>query len=450
VWQVLPLGPTHADRSPYNARSVHAGDAELISLDWLRDRGWLHDDELIAQRTNRGARGELLRRAAARFAARLPVDGVLAGDYRDFCAANHDWLGPYAQYIALAEHCAGDAWQRWPQRLRERKPAALAAALAAAGERLAALRFEQYVFDRQWRELRDYAAVHGVYLFGDIPIFVAPDSADVWWHRELFRLDAEGLPLVETGVPPDYFSTEGQRWGNPHYDWERMAEDGFSWWRRRVALQRERFDLLRIDHFRGFEACWEIPRAAASAAEGCWASAPGEVLLPLLVAAAGAGTLVAENLGIITPAVECMRRAHALPGMRVLQFAFGGDPLNPHLPHHHEPCEVVYTGTHDNDTTLGWFESLDAVTRMRVLDYLGPTAEAMPWPLIRAALASVARLAVVPMQDLLGLGSEGRMNLPGRAEGNWGWQFNWNAPNPELAERVRVLVGACGRGSRDT
>jgi 4-alpha-glucanotransferase len=445
VWQVLPLGPTHPDRSPYNARSVHAGDPELISLDWLRDRELLTDNELAAQCADHARRGEWLRAAARRFAQRLASDATLAADYHAFCTANADWLPSYTQYIALAEQQGSAPWQRWPQPLRDREPAAIEAALGAAGERLAALCFEQYVFDRQWAELRAYAAGHGVYLFGDIPIFVAPDSADVWWRRELFHLDAAGLPLVETGVPPDYFSTEGQRWGNPHYDWARMAEDGFAWWHRRVARQRERFDLLRIDHFRGFEACWEIPREAASAAEGHWASAPGDALLPVLVHAAGPGVLVAENLGIITPAVEQLRRAHGLPGMRVLQFGFDGDPHNPHLPHNHETCEVVYTGTHDNDTTLGWFSSLDEPSRARVLEYLRQPGEPMPWPLIRAAMASVARLAIIPMQDLLELGSEGRMNQPGLAGGNWGWQLEPGGAGEGLARRLRVLTKTYGR-----
>jgi 4-alpha-glucanotransferase len=356
-----------------------------------------------------------------------------------------DWLQPFARYVALTEHCAGKPWQRWPQPLRDREPGAIEAALAAAGERLAALCFEQYAFDRQWAELRAYAALHGVHLFGDLPIFVALDSADTWWHHQLFRLDAQGLALVETGVPPDYFSAEGQRWGNPHYAWARMAEDGFAWWCRRVELQRERFELLRIDHFRGLEACWEIPREAASAAEGHWAPAPGETLLPRLVEVAGAGTLVAENLGIITPAVEGLRCAHDLPGMRVLQFGFDGDPRNPHLPHNHEPLDVVYTGTHDNDTALGWFDSLDLAARARLLDYLGQPAEAMPWPLIRATLASVARLAILPMQDLLELGSLARMNQPGLAAGNWGWQLREGEPSGELAARLAPLVRDYGR-----
>lgn len=444
VWQVLPLGPTHADLSPYDSTSAHAGNPCLISLDWLRDRGLLDAAALEAVRSGARDRQWALDAAAAGFAAACALDAALAAEFAGWCRDNA-WLEDYALFTAIREVRGGLPWYAWEAPLREREPGALAGVAARLGPRIAALRFEQFVFARQWAALRDFAATLGVRLFGDMPIFVAHDSADVWSARGMFLLDAAGQPLTVAGVPPDYFSADGQRWGNPHYDWDAMARDGFAWWRRRLATQRERFDLVRIDHFRGFEACWHIPREAASAVHGRWEPGPGEALLAALLEQSGAGTLVAENLGVITPEVEELRERFGLPGMLILQFAFDSDARNGYLPHNHAPLNVVYTGTHDNDTSLGWFTSLDKGTRERVMAYLGMPAEPMPWPLLRAALASVARLAVLPLQDLLGLGSEHRMNLPGVAQGNWRWQFRERDLTPELAARLRALVELYGR-----
>jgi len=444
VWQVLPLGPTHEDLSPYNSTSVHAGNPRLLSLDWLRDRGLLDERQLAAVRSGSRDRAWALGRAAARFARACARDAGLAQDYATWCA-RHEWLDDYALFTAIREARGCSSWQAWEPELREREPSALARARQELLPRLDALCFEQYCFARQWSELRAYADGLGVRMFGDIPIFVAHDSADVWAQRQLFLLDAAGQPLSVTGVPPDYFSAEGQRWGNPHYAWEVMARDGFAWWRRRIASQRACFDLVRIDHFRGFEACWHVPASAPSAVHGHWEKAPGEALLGALVEESGPGSLVAENLGVITPEVEALRLRFALPGMLILQFAFDGDARNPYLPHNHQALNVVYTGTHDNDTSLGWYECLDEAARSRVLSYLGHPAERMPWPLVRAAMASVARLAVVPMQDLLGLGGEHRMNRPGLAEGNWRWQCREQDFDPALAARFRALVEIYGR-----
>ncbi|MBP6382867.1 MAG: 4-alpha-glucanotransferase [Pseudomonadales bacterium] len=444
VWQVLPLGPTHEDLSPYDSTSVHAGNPRLISLDWLRDRGLLEDGELDAVRSGVHARQWALDAAYPRFAAACARDETMASGFAAWCAAR-EWLEGYTLFTAIRELRGALPWYQWEPALRGREPATLAHAAAGLAPRIAALRFEQYAFAQQWTALRQYACAHGVSLFGDMPIFVAHDSADVWSARELFLLDAEGHPLTVAGVPPDYFSADGQRWGNPHYAWDVMARDGFAWWRRRIASQRERFDLVRIDHFRGFEACWHIPRESASAVHGHWEPAPGEALLRALVAESGDGSLVAENLGIITPQVERLRERFGLPGMLILQFAFDGDARNTYLPHNHQPLNVVYTGTHDNDTSLGWFASLDESRRARVMEYLGMPVEPMPWPLVRAALASVARLAVLPLQDLLGLGSEHRMNLPGVAQGNWAWQFCEEQLTPALAVRLRAMVELYGR-----
>jgi 4-alpha-glucanotransferase len=446
VWQMLPVAPPHPDLSPYDAFSAFAGNPALLSLDWLHDRGFVDAADLQRVLRQPGLRAAVLAAAASRFAARPAEEPRLRAGIEAFRERNAHWLPDYCLFAALHEACDHQPWYRWPSALRDREPSALAAAAQQHAVRVDAICFEQYVFDCQWHELRTYALTRGVHFFGDVPIFVAHDSADVWASRGLFRVDADGALAVETGVPPDYFSATGQRWGNPHYDWDAMARHGFAWWRARIALQRERFDLLRIDHFRGFEACWEIPAGALTAAEGHWAPAPGDALLEALLEAAGPGTLVAEDLGTITPAVECLRRAHALPGMHILQFAFDGDPANPYLPHNHARDALVYTGTHDNDTTLGWFLGLDDVARAQMLDYFGTAAADMPFTLVRAALASVSRLAIVPMQDLLRLGSESRMNRPGTARGNWCWQLEGeHSFSAEHAAQLRLMLLRYGR-----
>ena len=306
--------------------------------------------------------------------------------------------------------------------------------------------FEQFAFARQRQALRAYAAAHGVLLFGDMPIFVAHDSVDVWTHRDHFALDDAGQPLAVAGVPPDCFSATGQRWGNPLYDWERMRADGFRWWIARLTTEFRRFDLVRVDHFRGFEAHWEIPAAEPMADRGRWVDVPGEALFDALLAHFGALSLVAEDLGFITPTVHALRERYGFPGMRVLQFAFDGGTDNPYLPHNHSVNSVVYTGTHDNDTTLAWFQGLAPDRQQYVVDYLGHPGEPMPQPLIRAALASVARLAMLPMQDVLMLGPGHRMNIPGTASGNWRWRFEWEQVTPDRIELLRRLVEVYGRG----
>jgi 4-alpha-glucanotransferase len=445
VWQVLPLGPTHRNHSPYDSPSAFAGNPALISLDWLRDRALLEDAMLAALRERRTDRAAVLAVAADRFTERLREDAALEGDLAAFCERHAAWLPDYALFVALGEASGGAPWFAWEPPLRAREPAALEASHRRHAGRIAAVIFEQYVFERQWQELSAYARAAGVHFFGDMPIFVAHNSADVWAAQSLFLLEADGTLAVETGVPPDYFSAEGQRWGNPHYDWQAMARDGFAWWRQRIAVQRARADLIRIDHFRGFAACWEIPRTAATAASGRWVPAPGDALLPVLVEAAGQGVLVAENLGIITEDVEALRARYGLPGMRVIQFGFDGDAANPHLPHNHVQDALVYTGTHDNDTGLGWFQSLSPAVQQQVLGYFGWPGEAMPRPLLRAALASVSTLAILPMQDILGLDSSARMNRPGLRDGNWRWQLESERLDPALVAELRALLRLYGR-----
>jgi 4-alpha-glucanotransferase len=403
VWQVLPLVPPDEEGSPYRALSAMA----------------CHPGLLDAARPG-------------------PAPGDAA--YLSWCDEEADWLEPYVEYLTVRTSLGGRPWPDWEPALRDRDPRRVAEVVAAAPDLAERVRSAQWRFAEQWTALRAYAADRGVLLYGDLPIFVAHDSADVWSHRHLFRLDPSGQPTTVTGVPPDYFAADGQRWNNPHYDWDAMAADGYDWWRRRIARQRDLFDLVRIDHFRGLEAAWHVPLEAPSAKEGWWEAGPGLDLLRPLLEAAGPGSLVAEDLGVITPEVERLRREVGLPGMRVLQFAFDGDPENPHLPSHHEDWSVVYTGTHDNDTTLGWWRSLRDDTRDLVRAVLLDPDEDLPWALARLALSSRSRLAVVPAQDLLGLGSEARMNTPGVPDGNWAWRAADGAFTDDLVARLRETV----------
>jgi len=446
LWQTLPLGPTQGTGSPYQSPSVHAGNPLLISLEWLLARGWL-DEEVLRSPESRSP--ALFRRTALHQAFegfQEHADRPARASFTHFREERGWWLEDYALFVALHQRYRGRSWVDWPIPLRNREAKALDEARASLSMQIGQVCFEQYVFFSQWLELKRYANRHGILLFGDMPIFVAHDSADVWAHRDYFDLRPGGRPATVAGVPPDYFSPTGQLWGNPLYRWEALQADGFRWWKQRLRTQLELFDLIRIDHFRGLQAYWEVPADEPTAENGRWVEAPGHALLEALHEAFGALPLVAEDLGTITPEVEALRKAFGIPGMRVLQFAFDGGPDNPYLPHNHEANTVVYTGTHDNDTSCGWFESLDRRQQVHVLDYLGLPQESMPWPLIRSALASTARLAVVPMQDLMGLGPEHRMNTPGTVEGNWQWRYSWDQIDPGLAARVHHLVGLYGRG----
>jgi len=440
VWQMLPIGPPQGGCSPYQAASAHAGDPRLIGLEPLRTAGWL--DTLPTPPFDDAARDAALREAHRGF---LRATGAAVKDeFAAFQAEHAHWLDDYVLFRALGAQ-RGGGWWRWPKGLRQRERRALQQARQKLAAELDYLRWEQFVFFRQWAALRAHAQSVGVQLFGDMPIFVAHDSAEVWARPEDFDLNPDGTPRVVAGVPPDYFSATGQRWGNPLYRWARLEADGFRFWVERLRTQLKLFDLVRIDHFRGFEAYWEIPATEEYAINGTWVPAPGDALFRRLRQEFGDLPLVAEDLGVITPGVEKLRRDHGLPGMRILQFAFSGGPDNPYLPHHHEPDAIVYTGTHDNDTTLGWYLSLAPEERAVVDDYLGQPGEPMPWPLIRCALASVACLAIVPMQDVLALDGTHRMNRPGTCEGNWDWRFDWSRIDPGLPARLRHLVRLYGR-----
>ena len=407
VWQFLPPGPTGADGSPYRVRSDAAGNPALIDPE---ERPPLATPEFEAFR--RSAKG---------------------------------WLPDYACFEVLSRRHGGLPWWEWPPEHRDRAPKALAAVRRAEAERIHEIEAEQYAFAWQWRRLREHAHSRGVLLFGDLPFYVAPDSAETWSQRSQFQLDEEGHARAVAGVPPDYFSELGQLWGNPLYDWDVMRRDGFQFWRERFKHQLERADLLRIDHFRALAAHWAVPAGAADARAGSWRRTPGWALLKTLREALGQLPLVAEDLGVITPDVEDLRRGFGLPGMRVLQFAFDGSSDNPHLPHRHERETIIYTGTHDNDTSVGWYQSLDRETARRVDFYLGSNPGEMPDALVRTALASVGALAIVPVQDMLALGSAARFNTPSTAVGNWRWRLPPGALSHELAGRYRHLNTVYGR-----
>ena len=444
IWQVLPHGPTHEDRSPYQSLSVHAGNPLWISLDRLVEERWLSELEFPPTRHETDAfRIHQLRLAHRGFEYGARDEERRA--YSDFRQAQASWLDDYALFIALREEQEHRSWLDWPQPLKNRDASALKLARTRLTSSIEQVCFEQFIFFRQWHALKDYANKRGIALFGDLPIYVSLDSADVWSQREQFDLDDSGTPRTVAGVPPDYFSETGQRWGNPHYDWKHMRADDFSWWQARLSSTFALYDLVRIDHFRGFEAYWSIPAESDTAITGEWVKAPGKALFAAMIKAFGSLPVVAEDLGIITEEVTALRKRFGFPGMRVLQFAFDGTGSNPYLPHQHQVDDAVYTGTHDNDTTLAWYDEQDSTGRDRVREYLGYPEEAMPWPLIRTALASVGCLAILPMQDLLELGPGNRMNTPGTTKGNWQWRFNWEQVPEGLTKRLHHMLMLYGR-----
>ncbi len=462
VWQVLPLCPTGYGDSPYAGTSAFAGNPYLISLEVLAEWGWI-DPKRIA--TQAGASGPanfgevewrklpLLFEAAGSFLECGPQgpkhDPRLAGQwkqYQEFCRAEAAWLADYALYAELRRQFNTGAWVVWPEPLRRRQPEALAHAAATHHHAVEQEKVLQFAFSLQWHQLRAVAAELGIRILGDVAIFVNMDSADVWVHPELFELDEELMPLRVAGVPPDYFSATGQRWGNPLYRWDVMAEQGFDWWIQRMSRAAQLCDIIRLDHFRGFDAYWAIPAMEETAVNGEWVKAPGLALFSALESALGPLPLVAEDLGVITAEVDALRMATGMPGMKVLQFGFSNQGAHIHLPHRLTPATVAYTGTHDNNTTLGWWKTAGKVERDAVEAYVGPALIGSPvWPLIRAVEASVAQIAIVPAQDLLELGAEARMNTPAVANGNWSWRAAQSSWTPELAERLAALAEVTDR-----
>jgi 4-alpha-glucanotransferase len=457
LWQILPLGGVGPGNSPYMSSSAFAGNLLLIDLHELQQRGWLDAADLLPDAAFADEclhfgrvvpwRMARLERAAQRFAKTASASE--RADLADFQAAQADWLTDYALFMTLADAHDWRDWSEWPAPLAQRQPAALQAAAVQHAPRMAFWIFCQWCFFRQWLQLKAYANQRGIQVVGDAPIFIACQSAEVWARQDLFELDAQGRALVVAGVPPDYFSATGQRWGNPLYRWSAHAQDGYAWWIQRLRHTLELVDIVRIDHFRGFAAYWEIAASEPTAVNGRWLPGPGAALFEAIHAALGPLPIMAEDLGIITPDVTALRCQFDLPGMRVLHFAFGGASDNAYLPHNFEANTVVYTGTHDNNTTQGWWTTqASPAERQHVRDYLDLSPEDEPklhWALIRAACASVANTAIHPMQDVLGLGSECRMNLPGVGEGFWAWRFSWSQVQPEHAAQLLKLCQLYGR-----
>jgi 4-alpha-glucanotransferase len=465
LWQVLPLGPTGYGDSPYQCLSAFAGNPLLISLERLAGEGLLEAGDLAdapafaaAEADYEGAHGyklPRLDRAADRFEAQAVAERRAAFDA--FNAAHASWLEDFALYVVAKAAHDGRAWTEWDKGLAAREPEALGRWRAEKAREIRRVKFQQFVFFEQWAALRARCHQRSIRLFGDVPIFVAHDSADVWARRELFRLREDGRPEVVAGVPPDYFSATGQLWGNPIYRWDVMAQDGFQWWIARLRATLETVDLVRLDHFRGFEAYWEVPAGDETAVNGRWVKAPGAALFEALDRALGDLPLVAENLGVITPEVEALRERFRLPGMAILQFAFGADPqASTFIPHNLDKHLAAYTGTHDNDTTVGWWTSAGAGDSTRsaeevqkerdfALRYLDARDTPIHWAFIRALEASVAEIAVVPLQDVLGAGSAARMNVPARPSGNWRWRYAEGDLREEHAGRLRELAELYGR-----
>jgi len=453
MWQVLPLGPVGLGDSPYASPSAFAGNPLLISLPWLAGDGLLERSKLddvppfassrVDYAAVRAYKDPLLREAFDRF--RRGAGSHLRGDFEAFCGDQASWLADFALFMALRDAHGGQVWSAWPSEVALRQPEALEAARQSLADEVRFHQFSQFNFFRQWREVHRYAGQHGISIIGDLPIFVAYDSADVWAHRELFRIDDEGQLTDVAGVPPDAFTASGQLWGNPVYDWERNAETGYAWWIDRVRHTLGQVDLLRIDHFRAFAASWIVPADAATAAAGHWEPGPGTDIFDAMRQALGSLPFIVEDLGLITPDVVALREELGLPGMKVLQFAFDSGPLNAYLPHNYDPNTVVYTGTHDNQTTIGWFRTLTDAARAEVQRYLCRDGSDIAWDMMRAALASVADRALAPLQDVMRLDDDARMNAPGTATGNWGWRFAPHQLHEGLADGMHELTDTYGR-----
>lgn len=453
VWQVLPLGPTGWGNSPYSATSAFAGNPLLISLEVLAEWGWLDRSRFahlqatsdhVDFTTASAAKMPLLEEAAKNFLDRGAAQGGAWKRFEEFCALKSGWLNDYAYSVVLRNRF-GTAWPGWPEEFRKRSPRALAEVAQQEGQKLAIEQTLQFAFDEQWRNLRRYCAERHIRILGDVAIFVNYDSVDVWTTPEIFQLDENLQPTGVSGVPPDYFSQTGQKWGNPLYRWEEIQLRNFDWWVSRIRRATELYDLVRLDHFRGFEAFWKVPAEAETAVHGEWIKAPGRALFAALRQSLGDVQFIAEDLGLITPEVTALRDEFGMPGMRVLQFGFGDRGAHMHLPHQLTPNMVIYTGTHDNDTTLGWWQhGASGQEKSAAEDYFGNTSDIV-WQMVRAAAASVAGLCIFPAQDVLGLGSDCRMNTPSRSDGNWTWRMQPGALTPELATKLADLMQVTDR-----
>ena len=455
LWQILPLSPVGPGNSPYHSPSVFAGNPLLVDLDDLVRCGWLsaHEPEKFEISRcdfERVAPHRMARLREAWQGFLLQANKPEWADFERFRTQQAHWLEGYALFMALdVRH--GKTWPQWPTALAKGDPLALADIAKEMVDELGFFSFIQWRFMVQWQRLRTYAHDRGVKIVGDAPIFVAHHSADVWANPDLFLLNAQGESTVVAGVPPDYFSSTGQRWGNPLYKWDAMAEDGFAWWKSRLAHLLTLVDVVRLDHFRGFESYWEIPASEPTAVAGCWRQGPGKALFEVLSAALdpqgmNALPIIAEDLGLITQEVTQLRQACGFPGMRIMHFAFGDTASNPYLPHNFDAQTVAYTGTHDNDTSLGWWQTASATERHAARSYLGPQAYIeIHWAMMQSLSQSIANTVIFPMQDVLGLDGAHRMNTPGLAQGCWQWRFDWSQVQAEPARRLADLTRAHGR-----
>ncbi len=457
LWQMLPLGPVGMGDSPYMCLSAFAGEPLLIDLNELVKNGWLPEQQLLdpppfqKQKVHFGDVKEYrmarLRTAAGAFFAK--ENKAQMEDFHSFCRKQKAWLDDYALFMALIRKYNGTEWSTWDSGIVNRTAASMKAVRTELAEEIRFWQFTQWCFFRQWFALKRYANERGVKIVGDIPIFIAYQSADVWANPHLFHLDKQMKPKFVAGVPPDYFSVTGQRWGNPLYDWKAMHEEKYAWFIERIRTTLELVDIVRIDHFRGFAGYWEIPATEATAVKGRWVKGPGAKLFDAIEKKLGKMPIIAEDLGEITPDVVELRDRYNFPGMRILQFAFAADTKNNFLPHNYVANTVVYSGTHDNDTTIGWFHSATEREREFVKRYVGTSGSEIHWDLIRLASQSVAVMAVVPFQDVLGLGTEARMNMPGHALGNWSWRFTWDQVQSWHALRLYEIAALTNRTPAD-
>ena len=449
-WQVLPLTPPACGNSPYSAFSAFAGNPLLIDLEQISDEGDLPAEschvDFSQNHVDFSAVSELkftlLHQAGSAFLA--GEETPRKREFWHFCDTT-TWLHDYALFMSIKHHYKGKSWDKWPKEVALLTPSMYEKMSVDFGPEIGVQKYIQWQFFRQWKALRRYATSRGIDIIGDIPIFVAYDSADVWSRREFFQLDSKGKPIDVAGVPPDYFSKTGQLWGNPLYAWDLMGREGYSWWVERFRWMFDIFDIVRIDHFRGFEAAWHVPASHRTAQKGQWIKGPGADLFDAVFSSLGSLPIIAEDLGVITHEVEALRDRYNFPGMKILHFAFGSGPSNPYLPHNHVKNSVVYTGTHDNDTTVGWLDSLSDSERSGLQEYLGTGGDGLLDGVMRVALMSVADTVIFPFQDLLRLGKGSRMNLPGTAFGNWEWRFSWDSLPCDLAARLRSQVERYGR-----
>ncbi|WP_375513173.1 4-alpha-glucanotransferase [uncultured Nostoc sp.] len=454
-WQVLPLGPTAYGNSPYMCYSAMAGNPLLISPEKLRDEGLLTEEdfanlpgfseEKVDFKEVVPVKIGLLKKAYEHF--RANATPIQQKEFEGFCDSKAYWLDNYALFMALKDANENANWHTWPSELVKRDPQAMEQVQERLNGEIFYYKFVQFEFFRQWSELKSYANMRGIDIIGDIPIYVAHDSADVWAHPNIFCLDEQtGAAAQMAGVPPDYFSATGQLWGNPVYNWEELQKQDFKWWVQRFEAMLDYVDIIRIDHFRGFEAYWAVPQGEETAINGKWVEAPGDAFFEVIRQKLGKLPVLAEDLGVITPGVEALRDKYEFPGMKILQFAFSADAANPFLPFNYPRNSVVYTGTHDNDTTLGWFNTASDQEKQNLLLYLGSISpDGIHWDLIRLALSSIANQAIIPLQDILGLGNQARMNFPSIPEGNWEWRYQPGALTEELGDRLKVLTRLNGR-----